>query len=119
MKSFIANRILAGALIGLALAKELDQWLGGRLFVWEPTALALFSVLIAVMVLTIQKRWVPIVPIVFSAFNLLSVFKSSIELHHLTHPFTLPFVAAVIGLITILGTLGAAINAIIQNYKLK
>jgi hypothetical protein len=119
MKNFKSDQILVRALIGLALAQELDQWLKGRLFVLQPTMLASISILIAVMVITMRKRWVPIIPIVFSALNFLVAFKSPFEKYHLTHPFTLAFVAAVIELIAMLGTFVAAINAIIQNYKLK
>jgi hypothetical protein len=119
MKSSKSLKILAWALIGMALAKELDQWLNGRLFVLPPTILALISLLVAVMVITIKKRWVPIVPILYSALNLFTVFNSSFEIYHLSHPFTRPFFVAVISIIAMLGTFIAALYAIISNYKSK
>jgi hypothetical protein len=119
VKRLKSDKILVGALFGLALALELEQWLQGRLFVIVPTAVAFITILIAVMVLTIRRRWVPIVPTVVSTFILFQAMRSPDELDHFTHPFTLAFTAAVIGLVAMTGTLLAAINATIQNYKLK
>jgi uncharacterized membrane protein YoaK (UPF0700 family) len=117
MNNFKSDKILVAALIGMAIALELEQWLQGVLFVIVPTTVAFITILMAVLIITVHRKWVPIIPLVLSAFTLFSAFKSPDELDHLTHPFTLPFIAAVIGLVTMSGTFISAINATVQNYK--
>lgn len=114
-----SDKILVGALLALALSLELEQWLQGVLFVIVPTVVACIIVLISILVSKIQRRWVPIVPLIVSAFILYQAMNSPYELDHLTHLFTLPFFAAVIGLLAMVCTLLASINAFIQNNKAK
>lgn len=114
-----SDKILVGALLALALALELEQWLQGVLFVIVPTVAACIMVLISILVAKVRHGWIPVIPLVVSAFILFQALKSPDELDHLTHLFTLPFFAAVIGLVTMGGTLLASINALMQNNRVK
>lgn len=105
------------ALVGLSIAFELLQWLQGRLFIWVPTAIALFTLVIAVLVLTIHRRWIAAVATVEAALCLTSALKSPIEIYHLTHASTPAFPASVLLLLSSLVAIATGILATIQPYR--